>query len=301
MIYKNTPPRWQNVSLVRKGLGFLLSHNSRIVPNDKLFLSLYFRIYTGQKLHRASPITFREKIQWLKLHNCQPECSVMVDKYAVRELVAKKIGSQYLIPSLGVWESFAEIDFSKLPDRFVLKTTHDSGGVWICRDKRTVDFEEARKTLEKRLKHNYFWKGRERPYKNVTPRIVAEKLLVPQAGGDLKDYKIWCFNGRPLLIQVDSNRFSDHHRNFYDTLWRKQNLTILYPQTSKADERPGKLDEMLALATELSEGFPFLRVDFYYVNEKVFFGELTFHPDGGIASILPVEWDKKLGDLIPVP
>lgn len=215
-------------------------------------------------------------------------------------------GGGYLIPLLGVWDSFDEIDFSKLPKEFVLKTTHDSGGIVLCRDKEHFDKDSARKKLESSLKRNYFWAGREYPYKNVQPRIIAEKLMVDESGTDLKDYKFFCFDGKPQLLFVASERFTTGGAcfNYYDMDFN------LLPFKSKGhrvrDKKPviPNFEEMKTLAEKLceQESCPaLLRVDLYNINGKIYFGEFTFHHDGGFVPFEPDEWDYKLGEMIHLP
>ena len=281
--------------------GYLLSKMSRFIKSDEKFIKKYYKIYRGEELDLEHPKTFSQKIQWLKLHNTDPLYSVMVDKYEVRKYVAERVGEKYLIPLLGVWDSFDEIDFSQLPNQFVLKTTHDSGSICICKDKATFDFKKAKKKLSKSLKHNYYWKGREYPYKNATRRIVAEKFMIDDVENDLKDYKIYCFSGQPKYVLVDSERYVNHTRNIYDADWQYQPLMVTFTNKEEMDKRPEKLEEMFEVASKLSKDIPFLRVDLYYVNNEIYFGELTFHPNGGLEEIKPVEWEYKLGAEIKLP
>lgn len=211
-------------------------------------------------------------------------------------------GEEYIIPTLGVWEHFDDIDFDKLPDKFVLKCTHDSGGLVICRDKSKFDKEAARKKLEKCLKRNYFLYGREWPYKNVPPRIIAEKYMVDESGVELKDYKIFCFHGVPKIIEVDFNRFVGHKRNLYTTSWELIDLEICYPSDENFKiAKPEHLEKLLQLATVLSQDIPHIRTDFYVINGKIYFGELTFCHGSGFEKFIPEEWDKIFGDWLKLP
>ncbi len=276
---------------------------SRWIVSDRLYLKVYYYLHTGERLHLDSPVTFNEKMQWLKLHNTSPICTQMADKYAVRQLVADKIGEQYLIPLLGVWEKFDEIDFDKLPNQFVLKTNHDSGSVVICKEKGKLDKLVAKKKLTKSLKNNYFWAGREYPYKNIKPRIIAEAFMENKGEEGLSDYKFFCFNGKPEILFYASDRYNkDGERtkfDYYDMELQHlpirsrghKNKNLVLPYTEQ-------FEEMKTLAAKLSEGFPFLRVDFYLINDKVYFGELTFHHDGGVVPFIPDEWNVKLGSMI---
>ncbi len=269
--------------------------------SSPFYLKVLYYLRNKEKLNLENPRTFNEKINWLKLHvNVTSQCTMMVDKYEVRNLIKEKIGEQHLIPLLGVWNTFDEIDFDKLPNEFVLKTTHDSGGVVICKDKKQLNIPEARKKLTKHLHYNYYWRGREIPYKNVKPRIIAEKMMVDESGTQLKDYKFFCFNGKPTMLFLASDRFSKGGVKFtyYD-----MDLNIL-PVKSEGHERDltppvvPNWEEMKILAGILSEGFPHLRVDFYNICGNIYFGELTFHHDSGIVPFEPKEWEYKLGDMI---
>lgn len=276
---------------------------SKIIKSDKLYLKVYYYLHTGKQLNLDNPVSFNEKTQWLKLHNTQPICTVMADKYAVRQLIIDSIGEDYLIPCLGVWNCFDEIDLESLPDRFVLKTTHDSGSVVICRDKSRFDKDAARKKLNRSLKNNYFWAGREYPYKNIKPRIIAEAFMENDGEEGLSDYKFLCFGGKPDILFYASDRFNKEGESvkfdYYD-----MNLNHL-PVSSRGHKHKNlvipyteSFEEMKTLASKLSTGFPFLRVDFYLINGKVYFGELTFHHDGGVVPFVPDEWDYRLGEKI---
>ena len=267
---------------------------------------MLYKLYTTRDLNLDKPKSFTEKIQWLKLYyNTTPEHTVWADKYEVRKYIEKTIGKEYLIPLLGVWETFEDIDFDALPNQFVLKTTHDSGGVVICRDKASFDKEAARKKLNKRLHTNYYWAGREMPYKNIKPRIVAEKYMIDNSSDDLPDYKLFCFNGKPEVLFYASERFNKEGHPPYFTYY-DMDLNILPIQSKghQTDARPIIIDnweEMKRLASILSKGHPHLRVDFYSINGRIYFGEITFHHDGGFVPFIPQEWDLKFGDMIKLP
>lgn len=265
---------------------------------DKLYLSLRFRSYMGYWMDWKNPKTFNEKIQWLKIHDRNPSYSCLVDKYSVRNYVSQKIGNGYLIPILGVWENVDEIEFDKLPNQFVLKCSHDSGSVIICKDKSTFDVENAKMKLAKALKLNFYYPFREWPYKNVKPRIIAEKYLTEHEGSSPKDYKIFCFGGVSKFIQVDSDRFKTHTRDIYNTAWKKQDFCLGYPSSKKKCSCPQKLIEMLKLSEILSQGMLFVRCDWYCIQERVYFGEMTFYPAAGLKKFTPKEWDFKFGNLI---
>ncbi|ONI47978.1 glycosyl transferase [Candidatus Epulonipiscium fishelsonii] len=266
---------------------------------DKLYLMLCFKSQLGYFPNLNNPKTFNEKLQWLKLHDRNPRYTKLVDKYEVRKYIAKKIGKEYLIPLIGVWDKFEDIDFDKLPNQFVLKTTHDSGGVFICKDKNSFDIEETRKKINSHLKRNYYWGGREWPYKNVKPRIICEKYMVDESGHELKDYKIFCFNGKPKLIQVDYERYINHKRNLYNIKWQYLNLEIKYPTDKTVIiQKPQNFDKMIKLARILSKDFAHVRIDFYSIKDKLYFGEITLYHGSGYKEIRPFKYDKLMGSWI---
>lgn len=249
-----------------------------------------------------SPKTFNEKLQWLKLHDHNPEYTIMADKVKAKEWVADRIGWEHIIPTLGVWEKAEDIDFDTLPDKFVIKCNHNSGSLYICNDKSKLDENLVRKELDQGLKDDFYKHGLEWPYKNIPRRILAEEFMVDESGYELKDYKIFNFNGEPVLIQVDFDRFTNHRRNFYTTNWEFVNLEIAYPSdATRKITKPACLDKMLEFARILSKGIPHLRTDFYVINDKIYFGELTFYHEAGNEKFSSIEWEKKLGDLIVLP
>lgn len=279
-----------------------------ILPNtisyDELYLKLLYRVNMHKPLNLKSPTTFNEKIQWLKLYDRNPLYTVMVDKCEAKKYVAKKIGEQYIIPTLGVWDRFDEINFDRLPVQFVLKTTHDSGGVVICKDKGVFDREKARQILEHSLKRRYFLNTREWPYKNVKPRIIAEQYMVDESGYELKDYKIFCFDGLPKAMFIASDRQvegAETKFDFFDMDFEHLPFTNGHPNAAYELKRPAAFDEMKLLAGKLSEGISQVRVDFYFINDQVYFGELTFSHWSGMVPFEPEEWDYKFGEWINLP
>ena len=274
--------------------------------SDKAYLSLQYRCFIGKSINWDNPTSFTEKLQWLKLYNRRPEHSAMVDKYEVKEYVAQTIGSEHIIPTYGVWDRFEDIDFDSLPNQFVLKCTHDSGGLVICKDKQTLDKKAARRKIEKSLHRDYYLAGREWPYKNVPKRVIAEKFISPRQNSvpaDLPDYKFFCFNGKVKFFKVDFGRFVEHHANYYSSEGKLLNFGEkgLDPDPNYPIELPINLGEMISLAEKLSENEPFLRVDFYNVNGKIFFGELTFYPASGMGQFNPTEYDDWIGNLLSLP
>ncbi len=280
---------------------YRLSWITKRIPDEK-YLKIVYKSILKTELNLNNPETFNEKLQWLKLNDRNPQYINMVDKYEVKKYVANSIGEEYIIPTIGVWERFEDIDFNQLPNQFVLKCTHDSGGLSICKDKKEFSIKEAKKKLSKSLKRNFYYFGREWPYKNVKPRIIAEKYMVDESGIELKDYKIFCFNGKAKFILVDFGRFSNHYRNIYDLDWNLLDLQIKFPSDNNNKiPKPKKLDEMINIAEKLSKDIPHLRVDLYSINEKIYFGELTFYHGSGFTNFLPEEWNNIVGDLLELP
>lgn len=283
---------------------FILNKLSCFFP-DKQFLKLKYLLTTGSKLNLEYPKTFSEKLQWLKLYGHRPEYTMMVDKYAVKDYVSKVIGEKYIIPTLGVWNSFEEINFDSLPTRFVLKCTHDSGGLVICKDKQTFDIKKAQDKIEKSLKRNYFYVGREYPYKNVSPRIIAEEYMedssYPKKNDDLTDYKFFCFNGYPVYCQVIRGRNTNETIDFYDMKWNHMPFVGLNPFVGNgldSVKKPDCLEEMCEICKRLALNIPFVRIDFYIINNNIYFGEITFYPANGFGLFTPKNWNYKLGELI---
>ena len=278
---------------------FAASPIFRLLP-DKLALKIQYKNTFLRPLNLKNPQTFNEKLQWLKLYNRKPEYSKMVDKYEAKKYVASIIGEEYIIPTYGVYNSFDEIDFEALPNQFVLKCTHGSGDVVICKDKASFDYENARKKLTKSLKTNYYKIGREWPYKNVKPRIIAEKFL-DDGNGCLRDYKIFCFSGEAKLILIASDRFTSSEPKFdyFDNNFKYLEFDWTHPRSkSNIPQKPQLFDVMMNLAETLSTDIPHLRVDFYEFEDKVFFGELTFFHAGGFTDFTPDEWDFTIGEWI---
>lgn len=269
---------------------------------DKLYLSLRYKSVMHKKLNWKNPRTFNEKIQWLKLYERKPVYTIMVDKYEAKKYAAGRIGEEHIIPTLGVWNYADEIDFDALPDQFVLKCTHDSASVEICENKKDLDRSAVTKKLKRCLERNYYHAGREWPYKNVRPRIIAEEYMHDGSENGLKDYKFFCFNGEPKLIQVDYDRFSGHKRNMYDTEWNYLEMMLEYPTDPKRNiPAPERLGDMLCMAGKLSGGTVFARVDLYSTGSQIYFGEITFYPGCGLEKFVPELWDMKLGDWVKLP
>lgn len=268
--------------------------------DDEKYLKKAFKVYLGKDLDLGNPETFNEKLQWLKLYDCKPEYTTMVDKYASKKYVADLIGEEYVIPCVGgPWKSVDEIDFDSLPNQFVLKTNHDCGGVVICKDKSTFDFEKAKEVLASHLKRDYYITAREWPYKNVERCIFAESFMKDGERNFLPVYKIMCFGGEPKIIQtIQNDKQPDETIDYFDTEWEMLPFRQNFPNSQKPLEKPAKLDEMLSIARKLSKGHSFLRVDVYVINGDVYFSEFTFFSDAGLAAFEPKQWDYTLGSWI---
>ncbi|MBR3942803.1 MAG: glycosyl transferase [Clostridia bacterium] len=272
--------------------------------SDESFLKKEYEYCFGKPLNLDNPVTYNEKLQWLKLYDRKPIYSKMVDKYEAKKYVADIVGEEYIIPTLGVWDRFEDIDFDTLPDRFVLKCTHDSGGLAICKDKKTFDINKAKKKINKCLKKNFFWSLREWPYKNVKPRIIAEQFMEDAETAELRDYKFFTFGGECKLLFVASERQKENAEtkfDFFDMDYNHLDVRNGHPNADVLPAKPKCFDEMRILAEKLSQGVPHLRVDCYEVNGKVYFGELTFSHWSGMVPFEPEEWDKTLGDWITLP
>ena len=276
----------------------------KIIP-DKLYLSIIYFCEMKSKINWKNPQTFTEKIQWLKIYDRNPLYTTLVDKDAVKEFVAKKIGEEYIIPKIGVWDNFNQIDFKTLPKQFVLKTTFGGGGdVIIVRDKTQLNVNFLRNKFKKFFKDDIASLCKEWPYKNVPRKIIAENLLEGHTSKDLIDYKWFCFNGEPYFCQVIRDRNSKETIDFFDKEWNHQDFIGLNPNCKNGKElipKPKNLDQHLKIARKLSENIPFVRVDLYDVDDKIYFGELTFYPASGIGQFSPKKWNKILGDLLVLP
>lgn len=280
---------------------FIQRHILRYLP-DSLYLKTLHRCLLGKKLNLKNPVTYNEKLNWLKIHDRNPLYTKLVDKYEVRQFISKTIGTQYLVPLLGVWNNAMIIDFSALPERFVLKCTHDSGSKVICADKKALDLAAVRQKLNKALKEDCYSRFREWSYKNVPPRIIAEQYIEDHASGQLMDYRFFCFNGQEKLIMVEYDRMSGHKRNLYTPDWQYIDASVNYPtDAARLTAPPKTLNLMIRLARVLSKGMPHVRVDFYSVNDQVFFGELTFFHAAGFAKFMPESLNHEMGSWLKLP
>ena len=282
---------------------FIIFKICRFIP-DRLWIQIKYRMFFGCFCNLKKPQTYNEKLQWLKLHDRNPVYSTMVDKYEAKKYVADIIGEEYIIPTIGIWNKFEDIDFDSLPNKFVLKCTHDSGGLVICRDKAKLDIEAARKKINKSLNRNYYHMHREWPYKNVKPRIIAEQYMEDESGYELKDYKWFCFDGHPKALFIAKDRGVEGEEtkfDFFNEDFVHLPFTNGHPNSPDPVAKPTSFDEMKRLASKLSLGFPHLRVDFYDINGKIYFGELTFYHWSGMVPFEPKEWDYIFGSWIKLP
>lgn len=277
-----------------------LGRNNLIPIKDKKYLEALYELKMKKKLDLQNPSTFNEKLQWLKIYDRNPKYIKLVDKYEVKQIVSDIIGEEYVVPTLGVYNNFDEIDFDTLPECFVMKCTHDSGSTILCRDKKNFDQRKAKKNLNKYLKRNFFYCGREWPYKNVHPRIIIESLLKDEKQKDILDYKFLCFNGKVRLCFVCSDRYSSGGLkvDFYDLNWKHMPFERHYKNSDRKIKKPKKFQEMIRLAERLAENIPFVRIDFFEVNGQIYFGEYTFYPGCGLEEFTPEKWDGILGEWI---
>jgi len=268
---------------------------------DLLYLKLLYRGYMDKKLNLDSPKTFNEKLQWLKLYDRNPLYTHLADKYEVRKHISDVLGKEHLIPLLGVYNDFDEIDFNKLPNEFVLKCTHDSGGLVICKDKSNFDLKLAKEKINRCLNRNFYYLYREWPYKKIKPRIICEKYMVDESGTELKDYKFFCFNGDPKALFIATDRGVDTRFDFFDLDFNHLPFMQHYKNGVKEIKKPAGFDEMIRLAKVLSKDIPHVRVDFYDINGKVYFGELTFFHFSGFEKFEPETYDYLLGSWLELP
>ncbi len=297
-IYLN--PKYIVNNVISGRLFLLWRQLSPYIKSDELYLKVYYRLAIGRKLNLNNPKTFTEKIQWLKLHNRDPLYSKMVDKYSVRDIVSAKLGDEFLVPLLGVFDSFDDIEFNKLPASFVLKTTHDSGTVCVCTDKKAFKPENFRAIFTAALKRNYFYLSREYPYKYAVPRIIAEEYLVtdtPELG--LVDYKFFCFDGEPKFVMVVGSWANETFNNFFDLNFNPIEFNSGFARKADIDmTKPKNFGKMVEIARKLAGSLVFIRVDMYNIAGKIFFGEYTFHHNGGLSKFSTLQEDIYLGKLI---
>ena len=272
------------------------------IPTE-LYLSVQYKNYMGKSLNLKHPQTFNEKLQWLKIYDRNPKYTNLVDKYEVRNYIARTIGEKFLIPIYGVYQNYEDIEFDRLPEEFVLKPNHTSGDVYICRNKSDINHCQLKRMVKRWLRKRYYWVHREWPYKNIKPRIICEKYMVDESGSELKDYKFMCFNGRVKCLFVCRNRNSASGLNvdFYDTDWKPLPFIRHYPNSGEILPKPKNFDQMKKFAEVLAKEIPCVRIDFYEVEEILYFGEMTFYPGSGYEEFSPETYDYMLGDWLTLP
>ena len=269
---------------------------------DKMMVSILYRIKFGRKLNLQSPRYYSEKLQWIKLYDRKAIYTKMVDKYQMKSFLAEIIGEEYAVPTLGIWDSFDDIDFDLLPNQFVLKCTHDSGSVTICHNKKEMDYKKTKAKFDSALKNNAYLLGREWPYKNADRKIIAEPFLEDLASDEdaLIDYKFFCFNGEPKIMYISNDTGAEPHTDFFDMEFNHLPIRMKDPNSKKEVKKPQCFNEMIEISKALSKGIRHLRVDFYYVNNKLYVGEMTFFHGSGFVPISPSEWDLKMGEWISI-
>ena len=298
---------------IKKGIRFLTDSDYRFLLGavsgkykdmpDEEYLKRWYSGKMQRELNLNPPTTFNEKLQWLKLHDHNPVYTIMADKYEVKKYVADRIGEDFVVPNYGVWDSFDQIDFDSLPRQFVLKCTHDSGGIAICKDKSIFDYNAAKESLEKSLKRNYYYQGRQWCYKDIKPRILAEQFLEDGKTGELRDYKFFCFDGVVKAMFIATNRQSKEPTafDFFDADFNHLDIKQGHPNAPVVPQKPDNYEKMKKLAEELSQNMIHVRVDFYEVNGKIYFGEFTFYHFDGAVPFIPEKWDRIFGDWMQLP
>ncbi len=275
---------------------------SRFIRNDELFIKWEYYLGMHKWPNLKTPKTYNEKLQWMKLYDHNPDYVRMVDKAMAKEWVKEKLGTdEYCIPTLGVYNTFSEIDFSDLPNQFVLKTTHDSGGVVVCRDKLKLDMAAAQRILNHSLNHDYFLQHREWPYKHVPRKIIVEQYLEDTNGGCLKDYKFFCFDGEPKFMFIASDRGKDTRFDFFDIEFNHLPVEQGHPNSDHQLQKPVGWDKMIDIARKLSKGMYHVRVDLYDIDGRIYFGEMTLFHFSGNVPFEPEEWDNQFGEMLHLP
>lgn len=295
---KQTPKKHKK-SLKRFLRRMIMRFFSSRLFSDKASIKIKYFLYFGKRINLKNPVTFNEKANWMKLYYRKPIMTDMADKYAVKEMVSGIIGEEYVIPTIAIYDSWDELDFSKLKTPFVMKTNHSSGVIAVVKDYKDFDIKKTKKRFVKSLKENYFYHCREWPYKNIKPRIIIEQFIKDSKEDNLPVYKFFCFNGEPYLVQTIKNDKTDHETiDYFDMDWKLLNLTQNFANSDIPLNRPSNFDEMKKLAAKLSIGFPFVRVDLYSVDGHIYFSEFTFFSDAGYQRFHPDEWDEILGKKI---
>ena len=279
-----------------------LTKGTHFIP-DKPYIRMIYRIRTGKRLELKNPQTYNEKLQWIKLYDRDERYPGLVDKYEVKKYVTDKIGPEYVASTYGVYDSFDDIDFGELPNKFVIKCTHDSGGVVVCKDKAYFDIKAAKKKINSHLKINYYYKNREWPYKYIKPRIIVEEYLADKGKDELTDYKFFCFGGEPrfLFVATDRDKAEDTKFDFFDMNYNHLDIHNGHPNAKITPEKPACFEEMKELCRVLTKDIIQCRADFYEANGRVYFGELTLFHWGGVVKFEPDKWDRVFGEFIKLP
>ena len=296
-IFKYIKKPWKLVCDINDYDNYRFAH---LIP-DKLYLKCLFRKHMGQKLNLSKPETFNEKMQWLKLYDRKPEYALMADKAEAKKYIAEKLGEEFLIPTIGIYDSVNDVPFDSLPENFVVKCTHDSGSTFICKKNTGFDIEHIKKTLSSKLNKDFYWFGREWSYKGIKPRIIVEEFIPDENGNCPVDYKFFCFNGKMEVFKIDYNRFTKRAANYYDKNCKYLNFGKIksIPDPTIKLELPANFKEMVEITEKLSKGIPFLRVDLYSINNRIYFGELTFYPSSGIEHFTN-DGDIFMGKLLDI-
>ncbi len=267
--------------------------------SDSIYIKLTYFLQNGACLNLKTPKTFNEKLNWLKIHDHNPLYTLLADKYEVKDYVAQKIGKEFVVPSIGVWNKFEDIDFDSLPDEFVLKATHNSGGITICHDKKLLDLNKLNYDFNTILNTNWYYTSHEWVYRDIPPRIIADTLLKTKTSSEIKDYKFWCFNGKPRIMYI-TNKGENISENFYDMNFMPLDINHGFPRSVPEYERPAEFDLMKQLAEKLAQDIPFVRIDFFDIDGQVYFGEYTFYDWGGMRAFATKDMDIMLGNWIDI-
>ena len=293
----------ENLSLKRRVYRKLCYIFCKHIP-DKLYIKMMYQVRMGKKCNLKNPSTYNEKLNWIKLYDRNPKYVKLVDKITAREVVEELIGSDYLIPLLGKWKNVNDININDLPEQFVLKCTHDSGSVIICKDKKTFDFEDAEKKLDNSMKINFFYTSREWPYKSIKPQIIAEAYVEDENEKELRDYKFFCFDGKvkALFVAIDRGKDGEEVKfDFFDENYNRFPMKQGHPNAPEPPQKPSMFEDMKRLAEILSKNIPHVRIDFYQANNRIYFSEFTFFHHSGFVNFDPEEYDYKFGDWIRLP
>lgn len=277
-----------------------IKYTLRVLP-DKVYIKLYYFAQFKKKCNLRNPQTFNEKLNWLKLHDRNPNYVNMVDKFEAKKYASDIIGEEYIIPTIGVWDKFEDIDFNRLPKQFVLKCTHDSEGVVIVKNKENFNKKEAKKKIEKAMKYNFYYIGREWPYKVIKPRIIAEQYMEDHVDGELRDYKFFCFDGEPKAMFIATDRSKGKTKfDYFDLEFNHLDIKQHYPNSKEQIRKPKNFEKMIELLRKLSKGLKHVRIDFYEVDGKLYFGEITFYHFSGFQPFIPEKWDMTFGDWLHI-